>query len=179
MAQKSYDSTREDYKTPTWIVDKLLAIANIPFFDMDVCCSEENIPARFNVINGLYDGLAIEWYGNCFLNPPFRDTQKWVRKAVSETDKNNTEVYCILPADRLETKYYQEYILQNPHCCFAFLPQKVGFVIPGHEHEPVIPSQKIMIVIFSKRAAELVSNWNYYRWFDTVAFQGEKVWKRN
>ena len=112
MAQKAYDSTREDYKTPTWIVNKLLEIANTQYFSMDVCCSEENIPARFNVINGLYDGLAIMWYGKCFLNPPFKQARYWLHKAFKEIQEGNAEeVYMVLPADRLETNYYQELII--------------------------------------------------------------------
>lgn len=173
MAQKAYDSTREDYKTPTWIVNKLLEIANTQYFSMDVCCSEENIPARFNVINGLYDGLAIMWYGKCFLNPPFKQARYWLHKAFKEIQEGNAEeVYMVLPADRLETNYYQELIIKNPHCLFAFLPGKIGFVIPGRENEAPKPSQKIMIAIFSKRAMEIQYSWNYYNWFNTRAFIG-------
>lgn len=173
MAQKAYDSTREDYKTPTWIVNKLLGIVNIAFFDMDVCCSEENIPAKFHVINGLYNGLTIDWYGNCFLNPPFKQTRYWLRKAYSEfMKKRNIEIFMVLPADRMETKYYQELIIKNPFCLFAFLPQKIGFVIPGQEQEIPKPSQKIMIAIFSREVWQLQNKWNHFNWFNTRAFIG-------
>ena len=32
MAQKAYDSVRDDYMTPSWIVDSLLNIAQTAFF---------------------------------------------------------------------------------------------------------------------------------------------------
>ena len=67
MAQKAYDSVRDDYMTPSWIVDSLLNIAQTAFFSMDVCCSEANIPADFHAFNGLYDGLTIGWRVSVFL----------------------------------------------------------------------------------------------------------------
>lgn len=173
MAQKAYDSVRDDYMTPSWIVDSLLNIAQTAFFSMDVCCSEANIPADFHAFNGIYDGLTISWRGKCFLNPPFKYTRNWLRKAYKEIQEGNTEeVYMVLPADRLETNYYQELIIKNPHCLFAFLPGKIGFIIPGAENETPKPSQKIMIAIFSKRVMEIQYSWNYYNWFSTKAFIG-------
>lgn len=173
MAQKAYDSIRDDYKTPQWIIDKLLQFIKKDSFDMDVCCSETNIPAQFHAFNGLYDGLVIDWSGTCFLNPPFKQTRFWLRKAFEEFEKKHvTEVCMVLPADRFETKYYQELIIKNRYCLFAFLPQKVGFVIPGQEQEDIKPSQKIIIAIFSKRTPELQYDWNYYNRFNTKAFIG-------
>lgn len=176
MAQKAYDSVREDYKTPQWIIDKLLDIAQVKTFDMDTCCSECNIPAIFYAMNSLYDGLAIDWRGKCFLNPPFKQTRFWLRKAYAEfqKDRKSTEVYMVLPADRLETNYYQELIIKNPDCLFAFLPGKVGFVIPGYENETPKPSQKIMIAIFSMHALEIQYSWNWYNWFNTKSFVGNR-----
>lgn len=174
MAKKDYDSIRDDYKTPPEIYERLLKYAQIEKFDLDVCCSEHNIPAKAYNDVFFVDGLQTEWIGKCFLNPPFKETIKWVRKAVEMVKKYkfDTEVFCVLPGDRFETKFYQECILLNPDCLFAFLPFKQGFIIPGQEDEPIKPSQKIIIAIFTKRAAEWAYSWNYYDWFNTKAFIG-------
>lgn len=179
MAQKNYTSERNDYKTPPSVYNVMLAFANRAAFDIDVCCSEENIPAIRHYIDGIDDGLKLPWIGSCFLNPPFKYAEKWVRRAVDQVAKSEsveTEIYAVLPADRCETKYYQECIIKNPHCCFAFLPKKIGFIIPGQEQEEPKASQKIMIAIFSKRAAEIAYTWNFFGGgqFKTNAFLGKK-----
>ena len=177
MAQKAYDSERQDYKTPPEIYEKLLQIAKIKEFDIDVCCSERNIPAKRHFLDLFYDGLTEVWEGKCFLNPPFKHTQQWVKKAVESTKLNlETEVFAVIPADRLETKYYQDYILDNPNCAFCFLPKKIGFIIPGHENEKPKPSQKIMIAIFCSHVlkAEFYceESWGLGHIFNTVSFKG-------
>lgn len=174
MAKKDYDSLRDDYKTPPEIYERILKYAGIKEFDLDVCCSEPNIPAKKHNDSFYVDGLLTEWVGKCFLNPPFNQTIKWVKKAVESVSKYKygTEVFCVLPADRFETKFYQDCIVKNPDCLFAFLQGKQGFIIPGQESEPIKPSQKIAIVIFTKRAAEWAYSWNYYDWFNTKAFTG-------
>ena len=107
------------------------------------------------------------------MNPPFFYAEKWVKKAVeSVRTQKGTEVYCVLPADRFETKYYQENIIKNKDCMFAFLPDKQGFIIPGRENEKLKPSQKIAIVIFSESAAFLARYWNEINLFNTRAFCG-------
>lgn len=174
MAKKDYDSIRDDYKTPPDIYLPILNIAGIKKFDLDVCCSEHNIPAKNYNDSFFVDGLKTEWVGDCFLNPPFKDTVKWVKKAAESVQKYKfaTNVFAVLPADRFETKFYQENIVKNPDCLFAFLPKKQGFIIPGQENEVIKPSQKIAIVIFTKRAAEYAYSWNYYEYFNTKAFCG-------
>ena len=106
------------------------------------------------------------------MNPPFKFTKIWVQKAVEEANKGAV-VYSVLPADRLETKYYQEYILKNKNCLFAFLPGKVGFIVPGQELEEIKPSQKIMIAIFGNgtyiQGTKVL--WDMTRPFGTVAFK--------
>lgn len=173
MAQKDYTAERQDYKTPEALYKMLLAVASIEKFHIDVCCSEENIPAIWHFKEGKKDGLKENWHGYCFLNPPFKYTRQWIKKAVEEA-KKGAVVYAVLPADRLETKYYQEYILKNKNALFAFIPGKVGFIIPGQENEPPKPSQKIMIVIFGNRPYIQGTKmlWDIAQFFNTTAFMG-------
>lgn len=170
MAKKDYDSIRDDYKTPPDIYEKILQYAGIEEFDLDVCCSEHNIPAKKHNDSFFVDGLQTEWRGKCFLNPPFNQAIKWVKKAVESVyNYSDTEVYAVLPADRFETKFYQENIVLNHHCIFGFLPGKQGFIIPGQENEPIKPSQKIAIVIFTRKP---IPRKSFYTYFGTKPFIG-------
>ena len=172
MAQKDYRAQRQDYKTPPSIYEPILELLNRYKFDMDVCCSEPNIPAH-QYIMAPENGLIASWCGFCFMNPPFKFAKYWITKAVAEAAKG-VVVFSVLPADRLETNYYQQLILKNEDCMFAFLPGKVGFIIPGREDEEIKPSQKIMIVVFANRGLirDLSLMWNLYRPFNSVAFKG-------
>lgn len=178
MAIKNYDSTRDDYKTPVSIYQQILDFVGAKRFYLDVCCSDRNIPAfHYYTKNGMFhnstdNGLLHEWDGLCFMNPPFKTCPKWVKKAVESVEKNSCEVWAVLPTNRCEALYYQDNIFNSNHCVFGFLPLKQGFIIPGQEHIPPIPSQGIMIACFSKRASEIQYGWNSDKLFNTKAFLG-------
>jgi len=114
------------------------------------------------------------------MNPPFNKAKDWVTKAVTETQPQRyCTVYAVLPADRLETKYMQECVLKNEYCLFAFLPEKQGFIIPGSSiFDECIPSQKIMIVIFSGShnvLDNLAQRWQAMKLFNTQVFMGGHI----
>lgn len=164
---------------PPGLYIPLLSLFNRTEFNIDVCCNQTNIPANFYFFERVFDGLKEGWHGLCFMNPPFKYAQKWVIKAFTESHKllYPALTVAVLPADRTETKYYQEYILNNELCVFAFLPGKYGFIIPGHEDEGIIPSVKILIAIFCRNQNDV--NHCLRRWnksgayiFNTPAFQG-------
>ncbi len=190
MAKKNYTSERQDYMTPPDIYGQLLylmehsqgILQKHSYFDIDVCCSRHNIPACIHFLEGISNGLMEQWYGDCFMNPPFRYTKLWVEKAVKEVADSNkskvkTQVFAILPADRLETKYYQKHILKNPNCAFAFLPNKIGFINPEDMEAAPKPSQKIMVVIFTNDARNMRDRWNTLCLFNTIAFKGGRFYE--
>ena len=58
-----------------------------------------------------FDGLKIEW-GSCnFVNPPYSETEKWVKKALVEYAKGKT-VVMLLRLDA-STKWFRDLILPN------------------------------------------------------------------
>lgn len=55
------------------------------------------------------DGLAQEWAGHCWMNPPYgREIGKWVRKAYDSAMDGSATLVCLLPA-RTDTAWFQEY----------------------------------------------------------------------
>ena len=70
-------NTSDDYWTPKWLFDALGIT-----FDLDVACPPSGPPHKR--AHAFYtqetDGLASDWYGNVWMNPPFSKTTPWVHK---------------------------------------------------------------------------------------------------
>ncbi len=133
MATKNYNSETDDYQTPEIIYKTILDFINRKEFDCDVCASERNIPA--NNYNGIWlDGLKLDWYHTNFMNPPWSQTPKWIEKAFSEVSKNECEVWCVLPGDRLNMVYFNKTLRENNNWFIAVIEknskQKINFINP-------------------------------------------------
>jgi phage N-6-adenine-methyltransferase len=76
-------------------------------FDLDVCASPENAKcARYFTVEE--DGLAQDWSGLCWMNPPYgRSIKKWLRKAY-ESSLRGATVVCLVPA-RTDTAWWHDY----------------------------------------------------------------------
>jgi hypothetical protein len=54
------------------------------------------------------DGRAIDWSERTFVNPPYNEIPKWIKKALEEKEKGKT-VVMLIPA-RVKSKYWFDYI---------------------------------------------------------------------
>ncbi|WP_434750234.1 DNA N-6-adenine-methyltransferase [Paenibacillus amylolyticus] len=76
-------------------------------FETDVCALPENHKCSIFFTPEM-DGLAQDWRGVCWMNPPYgRTIGEWVRKAY-ESSLNGATVVGLLPA-RTDTKWFHEY----------------------------------------------------------------------
>lgn len=95
---------RQDYETPP---DLFLSLSQeFGPFDVDVCAVQETakVPVFYSPEQ---DGLAQEWTGRCWMNPPYgRATPAWVKKA----SEAKALVVCLLPA-RTDTRWFHDYVL--------------------------------------------------------------------
>lgn len=107
MLNKSLFSSKSDeWTTPQEIFEDL----NKEFkFNLDPCATEENHKCE-RFFTQKDNGLSKNW-GGCrvFCNPPYSKISAWVKKAWSESTKENTLVVLLIPA-RTDTKYFHEYI---------------------------------------------------------------------
>jgi site-specific DNA-methyltransferase (adenine-specific) len=128
----NYSRLRNDYMTPPNIYKPILLNINRTEFDLDVCCSIKNIPAKKHFIEGKNDGLSENWEKVNWMNPPFSTCEKWIKKAVEEQLKGNT-TYAIIPA-RIETEYFKKFVLKNKHAKFKVITKSkkegVTFIDP-------------------------------------------------
>ena len=78
-------------------------------FNLDVCALPENAKC-VSYFTPEDDGLAQDWTGVCWMNPPYsREIAQWVEKA-SETAKNGHTVVALLPA-RTDVGWWQDHCL--------------------------------------------------------------------
>jgi phage N-6-adenine-methyltransferase len=100
-----FSSETDMWATPNDFYEKLNAVFR---FETDVCANSENAKCdRF--FTPEQDGLAQEWRGVCWMNPPYgRRIGAWIQKAHESAKKNGATVVCLLPA-RVDTRWWHEH----------------------------------------------------------------------
>jgi len=173
-----YESIREDYMTPPALYKPLLELFGRTEFDIDVCCTKENIPANIRYTKN-ENGLLQPWSGLSFCNPPWKKTPAWIKKGFEESKDPNNEICFVIPSGRFETEYMQSCIINNPNALWLIVPGKQGFIIPGQEDEPPVPSVGSAIAIMSHRAKEFQYRLNWDNPYNTTVFSGEMPQNKN
>jgi phage N-6-adenine-methyltransferase len=80
-------------------------------FDLDVCANAENAKC-IRYFTTADDGLAQDWRGTCWMNPPYgREIGKWMRKAY-ESSLAGATVVCLVPA-RTDTAWWHDYAVKG------------------------------------------------------------------
>jgi phage N-6-adenine-methyltransferase len=111
-------------------------------FDVDVCALPENAKVG-RYFTPQENGLAQEWRGVCWMNPPYgRGIGAWVRKAY-ESAQDGATVVCLLPA-RTDTAWFHDYCQRGE---IRFLRGRLKF--GGSKNSAPFPS---MVVIFRRSA---------------------------
>lgn len=86
-------------------------------FDIDVCALAENAKCQ-TYFTPEQDGLAQDWRGVCWMNPPYgREIGKWVRKAF-ESARLGATVVCLLPA-RTDTSWWHDFVTRASEIRFV------------------------------------------------------------
>ena len=108
MTPLSFYERNQKAQTPEQLYEEL----NDEFhFEFDPC------PAFPDGIQ-TFDGLQIPWKKINYVNPPYNEIEKWVKKALIEKKKGNTSVFLIpLRADR---KYFMEHVIPNSKISVVF-----------------------------------------------------------
>ena len=109
-------------------------------FQTDVCATAENAKCA-NYYTAETDGLAQQWAGVCWMNPPYGRTIKaWMRKAW-ESSLDGATVVCLVPA-RTDTAWWHDTVIAGG-AEVRFVRGRLRFV--GAEHPAPFPSA---VVIF-------------------------------
>jgi len=131
-----FASKNQQFETP----DSLFNAINKEFnFTCDVCASEENKKVLFCYTEE-DSCLDKSWSGVCWMNPPYKDMKKFIKKAYDERDKAVT--VCLIPT-RTNTKWWHDWCMKGEiwfiegrpkfKGCIHGLPQPLALVIFGRE----------------------------------------------
>jgi site-specific DNA-methyltransferase (adenine-specific) len=123
-----WSSKSQDWRTPEGLLDLLDEEFD---FDMDPC-----------PVNSRFNGLEVVW-GECnFINPPYKDVAKWVKKGYEESLKGKICVFLV--AARVDTRWFHDIVL--PYAKeIRFIRGRLKF--SGNKNSAPFPS---MIVIFDE-----------------------------
>lgn len=103
-----FTSNKSTWETPQDFFDKLNEEFN---FDLDVCADAENTKCE-KYFSKEIDGLAQEWTGTCWMNPPYgREIGNWIKKAY-ESSLSGATVVCLLPS-RTDTRWWHDYCMKG------------------------------------------------------------------
>lgn len=106
-------------------------------FALDVCANDDNAKCdRYFTI--AENGLAQEWSGVCWMNPPYgREIGAWMAKAY-ESSRRGATVVCLVPA-RTDTAWWHDYAIKGE---IRFLRGRLKF--GGHRHPAPFPSALVI-----------------------------------
>ncbi len=102
-------SQTDDWATPQDLFDELNAVYR---FQLDVAASDQNAKTE-RYFTKEQDGLAQEWTGRVWCNPPYgRAIADWVKKAFESHHQNGATIVMLLPA-RTDTKWFHDYAMRG------------------------------------------------------------------
>lgn len=141
-----FSSQTSEWETPKDFFEKLDAQYH---FNLDVCASPENAKCK-EYIGKKLDGLRVQWYGRCWMNPPYgREIELWVKKAYESVRDGWAElVVCLLPACT-DTRWFHGYCLKGE---VQFIRGRLKF--GNSRNSAPFPS---MLVIFRRDAENIRS----------------------
>lgn len=132
-----FNSENQSYETPDELFDKV----NQEFkFTRDVCASLSNRKCEqfWSEENSCLDK---EWDGINWMNPPYKDMKKFIKKKKKAFEqRHNAVTVCLIPA-RTNTKWWHEFCMNGEvyficgrpkfKGCIHGLPQPLALVVSG------------------------------------------------
>lgn len=121
-----FSSKKQHWETPDQLFKLILTKYQL---DCDVAASAQNAKLpRF--LSETDDALSRQWYGKCWLNPPYggsgkNSLQNWVKKAFQEAQKPNCSVVMLLPV-RSNTMWWHQYVMKAKEVNFIKGRPKFG-----------------------------------------------------
>jgi len=141
-----HEDSSEEFGTPIQFV-RPLATA-LDGFDVDPASGAEAQPLASTRYDESDDGLAQEWHGDVWLNPPWSTNgngsakERWLTKARSEAKRAAVDrVVVVMPSDT-GAHWFHEHVLAANAVCFVG-PGRIPF-----EGEDRNPSFALVIAVF-------------------------------
>ena len=136
VGRRGADDKVDERITPQWLFDKY---DEIHYFTLDAAATTENSKCSAYLTRE-DDGLAHPWapHKSVWCNPPYSNLGAWVKKAHVEIAAGCSVIVMLLPANRTEQKWWQEWV--EPYrdwpgsvLTTQFLARRLNFGLPGNE----------------------------------------------
>lgn len=101
-------------------------------------------PCPLNWKPGDPDGLAIDWAPRTFVNPPYSQTSRWLKKSARECKKGKLVVLLLNACT--DTKYFHKYVLGLGHEV-RFIRGRLRFIQLNGEPAPSSNTRPSIIII--------------------------------
>lgn len=125
-------SGKTEWETPKDLIAALLADLEIDSFDLDAAAVAATTKAAIyygpdQAEEAYRDGLAGEWWGRVWVNPPYgRGIGKWARKAYEEVEAGRAQLVVALLPVNSSTHWWHRYVMQATE--IRLLERRVTFV---------------------------------------------------
>ena len=109
----------ENWSTPDHVFRNLNKVFK---FNIDVCAEKWN--AKCHKFYSKEDNaLEQDWFGSCWMNPPYNQLYKWMKKAY-ESARLGCTVVCLVPV-RSDQDWWHEFALKGD---IIFIRGRVNFI---------------------------------------------------
>lgn len=133
------EKSKDLWCSPLWLYGKLDEEFR---FKLDVAATKDNALC-YEYFDTETNGLAQEWYGNCWCNPPYSTAAFWYKKAWSEAVLGHATTVMLVAA-RTDTRYWWDYAIKGE---IRFLKGRLKFEGNGGKYAAPFPSA---LVIFHR-----------------------------
>ncbi|MFQ0995718.1 DNA N-6-adenine-methyltransferase [Gilliamella sp. BG2] len=141
------EKQNKDYwRTSELLINDALTLLNIKGFDIDVCCSSEDVQIEKSdwCLTEDYDALSdIDWFSDSysnssfppfttsFCNPPFSRKWEFFQKAIEQVNKFSKQVLMVLPYTPATRAWSDNVHGQN---CIIYVPDgRYQYLLPSGE----------------------------------------------
>lgn len=117
FSHEFHENSSDEFGTPPEFVRPLSEA--VDGFDLDPASGAERTAHASTRFTKEDDGLSREWFGTVWLNPPFSEKERWVRRARAQVaDENVQTAVVLLPVDT-STQLFHEHVTAAPVVCFV------------------------------------------------------------
>ena len=95
----------DEWSSPRELVEPLASA--VDGFDLDPCSGAESSPFADSVFTEDDDGLAKDWYGTVWVNPPYSAMHEWTSKALAQFKRDNVDRVLYLCKGDSSTDWWQ------------------------------------------------------------------------
>ena len=138
-----FSSDSDDWETP---LDLFRELDHVFHFDLDPCATTENAKCERHFTTA-DDGLKQHWEGTVWMNPPYGEVERWMKKAFEQSCLGAT-VLCLVPA-RTDTEWWYEYARRGQ---IIFIKGRLKF----GGGDTCAPFPSAIVIFFAGRLGEAV-----------------------